>query len=439
MNKDLLIKLKRNKDEKALYFLFYINYFLRISPFTKIVNGFDFIKIVQPDQGTTDFLVARSKVWNDDYRGVYSIPAGVWKGRSHPGSYSEWITFDEKIPVKKYARLAADFNPTKFDARSWVSIAKSAGMKYVVLTTKHHEGFSMFKSDLTEFDIKDATPFKRDITKELADACREAGLRFGCYYSVDRDWDRPHGPGNEYKQTNTWDFPDSKNADFDEYFYNFEKPQIEELLINYRPDIFWFDGIGMKSDQQVQELVQLIRKLAPGCLINSRIKTCKIPSSDPSSYCDYITVGDNEIPTNPLGFDWETAATMNQTYAYSRVDTNWMGADEVIFWLADTVSKGGNYLLNVGPTSEGLFPQADIDRLLEVRKWIKINGEAIYGTTPWRVYGEGPALKKRLSKIKLRRHGFQIEILTGVRWTLDSLPRRTQYMLYVLAGQKVVS
>ena len=131
---------------------------------------------------------------------MYFIPAGVWKGRSHPGSYTEWITFDEKIPVKKHARLAAHFNPTKFDARSWVSIVKSAGMKNVVVTTKRHEGFRMVKSDLTEFDIKDATPFKRDITKELADACREAGHRFGCYYSVDRNWRRPYGPGKEYKQ-----------------------------------------------------------------------------------------------------------------------------------------------------------------------------------------------------------------------------------------------
>jgi len=326
--------------------------------------------------------------------GLYSIPAGVWKNRVHPDNYAEWIMFDEKIPANEYARLAENFNPVRFDAKSWVTMAKIAGMKYIVFMAKHHDGFSMFKSDLTDFDIVDATPFKRDVTGELAQACREAGLRFGCYYSVDRDWHRPQGPGNEYKQTNTWDFPKSTREDFDRYFHDFARPQVEELLLNYKPDILWFDGIGMKNDQQLQGLVSLIRKLRPECLINSRIKTCKIPLIDPYSYCDYVSVGDNEIPNRPPGFDWETAATMNSTYGYSRVDTNWVETKEIIFRLVDTVSKGGNYLLNVGPTSEGIFPEPCVERLVEVGKWLEINGKAIYGSKVWQVYGEGPRYER---------------------------------------------
>jgi len=330
--------------------------------------------------------------------GLYAIPAGVWKNSVHPQGYSEWIMFDEKIPVKEYALLAGKFNPAKFDAKAWVAIARKAGMKYIVLTAKHHDGFSMFKSDLTDFDIVDATPFKRDVTGELAEACREAGLKFGCYYSVDRDWRRPQGPGNEYKQANTWDFPSSQRKDFDKYFREFAKPQVEELLVNYRPDILWFDGIGMKSDSQLENLVRTIRKLGPDCLVNSRIKTCRFPFPNPFRYCDYISLGDNEIADHAPGFDWENPGTLNTSYGYNRNDNNWIDPKEIVFRLVDIVSKGGNYLLNVGPTSEGLIPQPSIDRLMEVGTWMETNQEAIYGTSAWKVYGEGPLFEKEAAK-----------------------------------------
>ena len=332
--------------------------------------------------------------------GLYAIPAGVWKNNVHPDNYAEWIMYDEKIPVKEYARLAGEFDPVKFDAKAWAGIARKAGMKYMVLTVKHHDGFSMFKSGLTDFDVVDATPFKRDVTGELAMACRDAGLKFGCYYSVDRDWRRPQGPGNEYKQTNTWDFPDSTREDFDAYFREFAKPQVEELLVNYQPDILWFDGIGMKSDRQLEDLVRTIRTLAPDCIINSRIKTFQLPLSDPFRYCDYISLGDNEIADRTPGYDWENPGTLNSTYGYSRNDTHWIDPREIVFRLVDIVSKGGNYLLNVGPTAEGLIPQPSIDRLMEVGTWMETNGEAIYGTSAWRVYGEGPLFKKEVAKAK---------------------------------------
>jgi alpha-L-fucosidase len=313
--------------------------------------------------------------------GLYSIPAGVWRDKVHATGYSEWIMFGEKIPVKEYELLAKRFKPSQFDAKAWVAIAKQAGMKYMVLTTKHHEGFSMFKSQLTPYNIVDATPFKRDVTKELSDACRNSGMRFGCYYSIDRDWYRPQG-SNNYQQNNSWDFPDTKREDFDRYFATFAKPQVAELLTNYRPDLLWFDEIEMKTDAQVDDLYQMIRKLGPRCLVNSRIKSGRLPGKIPPPYCDYISTGDNEIADKAMGFEWENPGSMNTSYGYNENDHNWVEAPEIVFRLVDIVSKGGNYLLNVGPTAEGLIPQASIERLAEVGAWMKINGEGIYGTSP---------------------------------------------------------
>ena len=334
--------------------------------------------------------------------GLYAIPAGVWKGKSHPDNYAEWIMFDEKIPVAEYSRLAADFNPVKFDAGAWAALAKKAGMRYVIPLAKHHDGFSMYKSTLTDFDIVDATPFGRDVIGELAQACRAAGLKFGCYYSVDRDWHRPTGQGNEYKQTNTWDFPTSTRADFDAYFRDFAKPQVGELLVQYRPDVLWFDGIGFKSDGQLEDLVRTIRTLQPTCLINSRIKTFRNPYPDPYRYCDYISMGDNEIADKAPGFEWENPGTLNSTYGYSRDDNHWIDSKEIVFRLVDIVSKGGNYLLNVGPSAEGLIPQPSVDRLLDVGGWLATNGEAIYGTSGWKVYGEGPLFEWEAERAKSR-------------------------------------
>ena len=325
--------------------------------------------------------------------GLYAIPGGVWKDKVHAAGYSEWLMFDEKIPAKEYAQLAGKFNPAQFDAAAWTALAKKAGMKYLVLTTKHHDGFSMFKSALTPYNVADATPFKRDVTGELADACRGAGLRFGCYYSIDRDWYRPQGPGNNYKQTNVWDFPDSTRGDFDRYVATFAQPQVEELLTKYRPDLLWFDEIDMKSDAQVESLYQSIRRLRPECVINSRIQGCRFPAQIPPPHCDYISTGDNEIADKNIGFEWENPGSMNTSYGFNRNDHNWVSAKDVVSRLVEIVSKGGNYLLNVGPTPEGLIPQPCIERLQEVGAWMDVNGEAIYGTSPWRLTHEGQARK----------------------------------------------
>ena len=313
--------------------------------------------------------------------GLYAIPGGTWKEKVHKEGYSEWIMFDEKIPAKEYEKLTGQFNPVKFNAKEWAAIAKKAGMKYMVFTTKHHDGFSMFQSELTSYNVADATPFKRDVTRELVDACRNTGMYFGCYYSIDRDWYRPQGQGNRYKQTNLWDFPDSKREDYDHYFATFAKPQVEELLANYRPDLLWFDEIDMKTDEQVEELYQSIRKLSPECVINSRIRSPRFPEKIPPAYCDYITSGDNEILKKAPGFEWENPGSMNTSYGFNPNDYNWISTAEIISNLIEIVSKGGNYLLNVGPTPEGIIPQPCIDRLAKVGDWMAINGEAIYGTS----------------------------------------------------------
>ena len=320
--------------------------------------------------------------------GLYAIPGGTWKGKVRDSGYSEWIMFDEKIPAKEYEQLAAKFNPTKFDAKQWTAIAKNAGMRYMVLTAKHHDGFSMFDSEHTPYNIADATPFKRDITRELSDACRDGGVRFGCYYSVDRDWYRPQGPGNRYKQANTWDYPDSKQEDFDAYLAGFAKPQIEEILTKYQPDVLWFDDIDMKNDAQVLDLYQTVRRLRPECVINSRIKGCVPPKKIPPPLCDYLSSGDNEILKGDIGFEWENPGSMNTSYGYNPNDHKWHSADEIVTKLVQIVSKGGNYLLNVGPTPEGTIPQPCVDRLAEVGRWMDVNGPAIYGSLPWRITEE---------------------------------------------------
>ncbi len=359
---------------------------------------------------------ARIQWWRDArfgmfvHWGLYAVPAGVWKDKIHAEGYSEWIMFGEKIPAKEYAQLAGRFNPVKFNAHAWVGIAKQAGMKYIVVGAKHHEGFSMFKSKLTTYNIVDATPFKRDITRELSDACHEAAIPFGCYYSIDRDWYRPLGPGNSYKQMNVWDYPHSPPEDFNRYFDNFAKPQVEELLNNYQPAVLWFDGIDMMNNAQVGNLYQTIRKLGPNCLINSRIQGCRFPKAIPPPYCDYISTGDNEIAGKPLGFEWENPGTLNTSYGYNQNDTNWVNAQEVVSRLVEIVSKGGNYLLNVGPTSEGVIPQPSVDRLMEVGAWMKVNGEAIYGTSPWKIFHEQVLLNDKTFRFPDKNSAANVDV-----------------------------
>ena len=298
--------------------------------------------------------------------GLYSIPAGEWKGQQVPG-IGEWIMNRAKIPVKEYEQLASQFNPVKFNADEWVKTAQEAGQKYMVITAKHHDGFAMFHSKVSKYNVYDATPFHRDVIGELAAACKRHGMPLGFYYSQTQDWHEKDAVGN------IWDF-DPKHANFDKYLHEKAMPQVRELLTNYGPvALIWFDTPRDITAAQSKELVDLVHKLQPNCLVDGRV------GNDAG---DYRSTGDNEIPSKRMNYDWEVPATLNDTWGFKKNDSNWKSAQTLIRQLVDIVSKNGNYLLNVGPTSEGLIPQPSVERLQAVGAWLKTNGDAVYAAKP---------------------------------------------------------
>jgi len=321
--------------------------------------------------------------------GLYAIPAGTWNGR-RVHSAGEWIMKRGPIPVADYRKLATQFNPVKFDADAWAQLAVDAGMKYVVITAKHHDGFALYRSAVSAYNVVDATPFKRDIIKELSVACAKRGLRFGVYYSQSQDWNEAGGTGND------WDFaPDEvkeQSGSFDAYLRGKAEPQVRELLTNYGPIcLVWFDTPKlMATGDRAQRFRDIVRTLQPDCLINGRLQG-GVPG-------DYRGMGDNAIPNGALDDVWEVPATLNHTWGYRSDDHNWKPRGDLIFKLVDIVSKGGNYLLNVGPTAEGIIPQPSVDNLLAVGAWLKLNGEAIYGAarSPFgEEFGENSRLLKK--------------------------------------------
>ena len=296
--------------------------------------------------------------------GLYSIPAGEWKGKEYP-QIGEWIMKNARIPVAEYEELAKQFNPVKFDAMAFVSTAKNAGMKYITITSKHHDGFAMFKSNASKYNIVDATPYRKDIIKTLAEECQKQGLKMCFYYSQSRDWHESNGLDND------WDFPKERN--FQKYLDEKVKPQLTELLTNYGPiGLIWFDTPLTISKEQAQSLKDLVRKLQPACIISGRLGG--------GVETDYMSTGDNVIPATVVPGDWEVPATLNNTWGFKKNDHEWKSPEALTRLLFDIAAKGGNYLLNVGPTSEGLIPQESVDILAKVGDWMKVNSECIYGT-----------------------------------------------------------
>ncbi len=303
--------------------------------------------------------------------GLYAIPAGEWKGEKIP-SISEWIMLNAKIPVKEYEKLAGEFNPVKFNADEWVRMAKEAGMKYIVITSKHHDGFAMFHSKVDPYNIVDATPFDRDPLKELSDACKKQGIKLGFYHSQAQDW---HHPGGAYwgmrNNEPHWDST-MVRVPFMTYIDKKAYPQVKEILTNYGDlSIMWWDTpVGMTVE--AAEKLHGLLGLQPGIIENNRLY---------GPWNGDFSTPEQHIPPTGLDYDWEVCMTMNTSWGYKYYDDNWKSTETLIQYLADIASKGGNFLLNVGPSAEGLFPQPSIDRLREMGVWMKKNGESIYGTT----------------------------------------------------------
>ena len=298
--------------------------------------------------------------------GLYSVPAGEWNGRKIPG-LGEWIMNREQIPVAEYSQLTNRFDPVQFNAEAWVQMAQDAGMKYIVITSKHHDGFAMYHSLVSPYNVYDATPFHRDPIRELAEACARHHIRFGFYYSQAQDWHEPGGAGN------TWDFgPDEgkdKSGAYDHYLQSKAEPQVKELLSNYGAVcLIWFDTPRMMTGVRGQRFVDLVHSLQPACLIDGRL----------GASGDYTSTGDNAIPSTEEKGDWETPATVNHTWGFKQDDTDWKSPGEILFKLVDIASKGGNYLLNVGPDSTGVIPVVCQSNLLTVGRWLKLNGDAVY-------------------------------------------------------------
>ena len=311
--------------------------------------------------------------------GLYAIPAGIWKGEEIPG-IGEWIQQRARIPVAEYEPLAARFNPVKFNAAEWVSLAKRAGQKYLVITAKHHDGFCLFKTALTPYNIVDGTPFGRDVVAELAGECARQGIRFGLYYSQTQDWHHPDGAMAQHpdESKEEWTAREARK-DFAGYINDYVKPQVRELLTHYGPiGVIWFDTPMYIQAEQSLGLLELVHQLQPDCLVCGRVG---------NALGDYASAGDNRIPGRTVAQDWETPATINDTWGYKINDQHWKSAEDLLHKLVDITSKGGNYLLNIGPTAEGVVPQPSVERMQAVGDWLARNGESVYGTKAGPVQG----------------------------------------------------
>lgn len=297
--------------------------------------------------------------------GLYSLPAGEWKGK-RMDYIGEWIQSKYRIPNEEYHRLASVFNPILFNADEWVSLAQDAGMKYIVVTSKHHDGFAMYHSKVDKFNIVDATPFGRDVIGELANACAKKNMKLGLYYSQDLDWSEPdgggytrgHTNGGDMAWTNDWDFPDNAHKDYSKCFEKKIKPQVREILTQYGDlCLIWFDTPCTISESQSRELVDMVHALQPNCLINSRIG---------NGLGDYRSWGDNQIPEEYMANGlFETPATLNDTWGYKSFDNNWKDAERVLSLKEHLNARGINYLLNVGPDYLGRIPAPAVDILRE--------------------------------------------------------------------------
>jgi len=311
--------------------------------------------------------------------GVYAVPAGKYGENTNHG---EWIMHQARIPSAEYKEYASRFNPTKYDPAAWVTVAKEAGMRYIVITSKHHDGFALYPSDVTDWDVADATPYGKDLLGPLVEEAKQSGLKMGFYYSQAQDWNHPGGAKARFKEGDGWD--EAHKGDFDEYLKNIALPQAKEILSRYPLDIMWWDTPTWMNEERTRPFVDAI-KIRPEIITNNRLGI----DGDTKTPEQFVPVTGHEG-------DWETCMTMNRHWGYNAYDTDWKSSEELIHKLIEICSKGGNFLLNVGPTAEGEFPEPCIERLQDMGVWLKVNGESIYGTTagPFHYLSWGAATRK---------------------------------------------
>lgn len=301
--------------------------------------------------------------------GVYAVPAGSYNGKPVRG-LGEWIMNRGHIPVAEYKRYSAGFTATHYDPDSWVKLTSRAGMKYIVITAKHHDGFALFDSQASDWNVVKSSAAGRDLLAPLAASCRSNGVRLCFFYSQSQDW---VNGGTE--AGGSWD-ASQEGRDFDEYVGGVAVPQVRELLTKYGPGVpavlWWDTPLGM-THERAQKFADVVEQLRPGLIQNNRLG---------GGFKGDIETPEQRIPETGLpGVDWETCMTMNDTWGYKSDDNNWKSSTTLIHNLIEVVSKGGNYLLNVGPRADGTFPPPAVDRLEAIGKWMEINGEAIHGTT----------------------------------------------------------
>lgn len=316
--------------------------------------------------------------------GVYAVPAGTYQDAEVPG-IGEWILRNAQIPVATYRQFASRFNPVHYQPETWADLARDAGMRYVVITAKHHDGFALFPSDASDWDVADATPWKQDLIAPLANAVRQRGLKFGLYYSQAQDWIHPGGAKAGFNEGEGWD--PAHQGNFDRYLDQIAVPQVREILTRYQPDVLWWDTPVWMNDSRAAKFLPLL-SLKPGIILNDRLG---------GSVHGDLTTPEQTIPSNGHpGRDWETCMTLNDTWGFKTSDKNWKSTQTLVTNLVDIASKGGNYLLNIGPDASGSIPQESIDRLREVGLWLKSHGESIYGTqaSPLRKFDWGRCTRK---------------------------------------------
>ncbi len=321
--------------------------------------------------------------------GLYSIPGGIWKGREQGRNrYAEWIKYQALWPDggtisnEEYNELAQEFNPVNFDADQWAWEAKNAGMKYIVITTKHHDGFALWDSQVDDFNVVRQTPFKRDIIGELKSACERHGIILGAYYSHWLDWNYPGGGLPQWPEIPADPFiQQPTDAEFERYFTEKCLPQVTELLDHYGIRLFWFDNwckTPFLTDDRIDRLINLVH--SRGGIVNSRIGATWNHTKGNSAGIDYISMGDNEFPDHRLDTPWETSGTFNDSWGYHKLDFGWKSTETLLKCLVGNAGRGGNFQLNIGPLPDGSIPAPSVRRLREIGAWMAIHGKAIYGT-----------------------------------------------------------